>query len=37
MLKGTGILFVWKETLILVGMMTFFIALSIIKFKVRLD
>lgn len=37
MLKGTGILFVWKETLILVGMMLFFIALSVKKFKVRLD
>lgn len=37
MLKGTGIMFVWKETLILAGMMTFFIALSIRKFKVRLD
>jgi ABC-2 type transport system permease protein len=37
MLKGTGIMFVWKETLILVGMMSLFIALSIRKFKVRLD
>ncbi len=37
MLKGTGFMFVWKETLILVGMMLFFIALSIKKFKVRLD
>lgn len=37
MLKGTGLMFVWKETLILVGMMLFFIALSVKKFKVRLD
>lgn len=37
MLKGTGILFVWKETLILIGMTMFFIALSIKKFKVRLE
>ena len=36
MLKGTGILFVWKETLILFGMMTFFILLSVKKFKIRL-
>ncbi len=36
MLKGTGILFVWKETLILLVMVMFFIGLSIIKFKVRL-
>lgn len=37
MLKGTGIMFVWKETLILTGMMLFFIALSVKKFKIRLD
>lgn len=37
MLKGTGIMDVWKETLILTGMMLFFIALSVKKFKVRLD
>jgi len=36
MLKGTGISYVWKETLILIGMTLFFIALSIKKFKVRL-
>ena len=36
MLKGTGIMYVWKETLILIGMMTFFILLSVKKFKVRL-
>jgi len=37
MLKGTGILFVWKETLILFGMMSFFILLSVRKFKIRLE
>ncbi len=37
MLKGTGLLFVWKETLILIGMTLFFIVLSVKKFKVRLE
>jgi ABC-2 type transport system permease protein len=37
MLKGTGITFVWKETLILFGMMVLFITLSVKKFKVRLE
>lgn len=37
MLKGTGILFIWKETLVLLGMTTFFILLSSLKFKIRLD
>ena len=37
MLKGTGLMFVWKETLILAGMTLFFILLSIRKFKVRLE
>jgi ABC-2 type transport system permease protein len=37
MLKGTGFMFVWKETLILFGMMMFFIAVSVKKFKVRLE
>ena len=37
MLKGIGITFIWKETLILLGMTFFFIALSIKKFKVRLE
>ena len=35
MLKGTGFMYVWKETLVLVGMMLFFIALSVKKFKIR--
>ncbi len=37
MLKGTGWFEVWKETLILVVMTLFFIAMSIKKFKIRLD
>jgi len=37
MIKGTGFLFVWKETLILVIMTTLFIALSVKNFKVRLQ
>ncbi|NLF44261.1 MAG: ABC transporter permease [Bacteroidales bacterium] len=37
MLKGAGFMFVWKETLILFGMMVFFIILSIKKFKTRLE
>lgn len=37
MLKGTGFGFVWKETLILLGFMTLFIAISVKKFKVRLE
>jgi ABC-2 type transport system permease protein len=36
MLKGTGFDYIWKETLILMGFTTFFIILSIKKFKVRL-
>lgn len=37
MLKGSGLLYVWKETLILVGMIVLFVALSIRKFKIRLE
>jgi ABC-2 type transport system permease protein len=37
MLKGTGILFVWKETLILTGLTLVFIGLSIKRFKIRLE
>jgi ABC-2 type transport system permease protein len=36
MIKGLGIAGVWKETLILVGMMTFFLTMAIKKFKIRL-
>jgi ABC-2 type transport system permease protein len=37
MLKGVGIAFVWKETMILLGMTIFFLALSIKKYKIRLE
>jgi len=37
MLKGTGFIFVWKETLILITMSVVFIAMSIKKFKIRLE
>ncbi|WP_159023571.1 ABC transporter permease [Formosa sp. L2A11] len=37
MLKGVGIQFIWKETLILIGMSVFFIALSVKKYKIRLE
>ncbi|MBA4321214.1 MAG: multidrug ABC transporter permease [Odoribacter sp.] len=37
MIKGTGFLFVWKETLILLFMTLLFIGISIRKFKIRLE
>jgi len=37
MLKGVDILFIWKETAILIGMTLFFIAMSVRKFKIRLE
>jgi ABC-2 type transport system permease protein len=37
MLKGVGIGFIWKETLILLGMTVFFIGLSVKKYKIRLE
>lgn len=37
MLKGVGLFFVWKETLVLIGMTLFFIAVSVKKFKIRLE
>ena len=36
MIKGLGLKAVWKETLILTGMMLFLLALSFKKFKIRL-
>lgn len=36
MIKGLGLAAVWKETLILMGMMLFLLVLSIQKFKIRL-
>jgi ABC-2 type transport system permease protein len=37
MLKGTGIQFVWKETLVLIVMTLVFIGMSAKKFKLRLE
>jgi len=37
MLKGVGLEYVWKETLILFGMTVFFMALSVKKYKIRLE
>lgn len=37
MLKGVGLTYLWKETLILMGMTLFFIAMSIKKYKIRLE
>ncbi len=37
MLKGVGIQFIWKETLILLGMTLFFMGLSVKKYKIRLE
>ncbi len=37
MLKGTGMLYVWKETFILISMTFVFIALSVRNFKIRLE
>jgi ABC-2 type transport system permease protein len=37
MIKGTGFLYVWKETLILLSMTVLFIGISVRKFKVRLE
>jgi ABC-2 type transport system permease protein len=37
MLKGTGISYVWKETMVLIGMTLFFILVAIRKFKIRLE
>jgi ABC-2 type transport system permease protein len=36
MIKGLGLKGIWKETLILGGMMTFFLTMAIKKFKIRL-
>ncbi|MEI6898706.1 MAG: ABC transporter permease [Bacteroidota bacterium] len=37
MLQGNGFLFIWKETLVLLGFTLFFIFLSVKKFKTRLS
>lgn len=36
MIKGTGLIYIWKETLILVAMTLFFIIMSAKRFKIRL-
>ncbi len=37
MIKGTGLLYIWKETLILIVMTVVFMGLSVRKFKIRLQ
>jgi ABC-2 type transport system permease protein len=37
MIKGTGIMYIWKETLILIIMTLVFVGLSVRKFKIRLE
>ena len=37
MIKGTGLLYIWKETLILIAMTAVFIGISVRKFKIRLE
>ncbi|MFD2518287.1 ABC transporter permease [Salinimicrobium flavum] len=37
MLKGVGLIYLWKETVILVAMAVFLIGLSIKKYKIRLE
>lgn len=37
MIKGTGLMYIWKETLILIIMTLVFIGLSLRKFKIRLE
>lgn len=37
MLKGTGFAYIWKEVSILIGMTVFFIAMSVKKYKNRLE
>ena len=37
MIKGVGLAAVWKETLILLGMMLFFLTVAVKRFKIRLQ
>ena len=37
MIKGTGLMYIWKETLILIVMTVVFIGLSVRNFKIRLE
>lgn len=37
MLKGVGLDYIWKETLVLAGMAVFFVLVSVRRFKIRLE
>jgi ABC-2 type transport system permease protein len=37
MIKGTGFMYIWKETAVLTGMTILFIGLSVKKFRIRLE
>jgi ABC-2 type transport system permease protein len=37
MLKGTSFINVWKQTVVLIGMTSVFILISVLKFKIRLE
>lgn len=37
LLKGVGLRYIWKETLVLIGMTLFFMLMSIRKYKIRLE
>lgn len=37
MVKGLGFSYVWKQTLILIGMTIFFLSVAMLKFKIRLE
>ncbi|MGE0089219.1 MAG: ABC transporter permease [Bacteroidales bacterium] len=37
MIKGSGLLVIWKETLFIIGLTILFLAISVKKFKVRLE
>jgi len=37
MIKGSGIMVVWKETLYILGLAIIFLAISVKKFKVRIE
>ena len=37
MMKGTGLMYIWKETLILIIMTMVFVGISVRKFKIRLE
>jgi ABC-2 type transport system permease protein len=37
MIKGTGLMYIWRETLVLIAMTIVFIGISVRKFKIRLE